>query len=344
MTTLTKFSAYLGKYFSELFYSASQEKYKGSCLNDLFDQRYSHQANAVQFILDPRLSGLSLEISGNEIYFSEQLYNHPSISIVNSVDVDQKLNPKSLYSAENFGSVSYLACPNQLTLRVTESVQEPIYVKYTGDFECFYHSVAFFYVEENVKLDIVEEFESLCALSAVCNYVISPNANLVLNTFYKNNISASSVVYRNVVSQENSQFTHKMLGRSSAGILDETKLHPYRNSINRFIGIVDSKIGKFHTIVYVEPIDHNYRIDVKYKNLSTTNSVVTFYPVIVGQEPNDGGASITVEDFDLNQVTESFKKTEIINFINDILPEFNVTYLSGTIRYYKNKNNFISFP
>ena len=344
MNTLTKFSAYLGKYYPELLYSATQEKYKSSFLDGLFDQRFRHQDNKPLMILDPTLSGLSLVVSGNEILVSPNLYNHSGVEIINSMDADQTSNPKSLYSPENFGSVAYLVCPNQVSVRIKETLPEPIYVKYTGEYECFFHSVVFFYISEGIDIDIVEEIESLCSTNIVSNYVLFPRAALTLSTFYKNRVSANSIVYRNVVSQENTVFEHKLLGKSSAGIIDETKLHPYQGSSNNFYGIVDAHLGNFHSIVYVEPINHDYKILVDYKNLPRNGAKISFYPVIVGQEPNNAGARISVQDLEIDRIPTGQTQTEIESFIRSTLDAFRIKKLLGTERYYENKSKFMVLP
>lgn len=344
MSTLTKFSVFLDKYYPELFYSAAQEKYKGSYIDGLFDQRFCHQDNKTAMILDPTLTGLSVVVTGNEVLVSKDIYGHHAIEITNSMDVEQTSNPKSLYNPENFGSIAYLVCPNQISIRIKETLEQPIYVKYTGNYECFYHSVVFFYVNEGVDADVVEEIESLCAINTVSNYVLFPRSLLTLSTFYKNRISASSFIYRNVVSQEGSFFEHNLLGKASAGVVDETKLHPYSSSVSQFSGIVDAHSGSFHSIVYVEPISHDYQIAVDYKNLPRKDTKISFYPVIVGQEPLNSGARISVQDLDIEKIPADKLKEEIESFTKNTFDSFRIKKLVGTDRYYENKSKFMVFP
>ena len=128
---LIPIKAYLGKYFTELNYSAAQEKYNGTSIDTFFDQRFHIQNNKTQMIVDPKMSGLSAIISGNEIQISKDLYDHPNVTITNSLEnKDQTSNPRSLYNADTFSTIAYLVCQNHTMLRIVGELDEPVYLKY----------------------------------------------------------------------------------------------------------------------------------------------------------------------------------------------------------------------
>ena len=173
-TNLTPIKAFLGKYYSELLYSASQEKYKDTELDKFFEQRFLIQGNKTQMIVDPALKGMTVTISGNEIHISKEMYDHPNILVTNSLEANnQTSNPKSLYNPETFSTVAYLICQNHTMFEIVGDIDEPIYVKYKTDYETFYNSVVVFKINETVSAEIVEEIESHCALNCVTNYILS---------------------------------------------------------------------------------------------------------------------------------------------------------------------------
>ena len=98
--------AFLGKYYTELLYSSSQDKYKETKLDTFFEQRYYIQNNKVQMIVDPSVVGMTIVVSGNEIHVSKELYDHPNIVINNSLENNQSTNPRNLYSPEIFSTLA----------------------------------------------------------------------------------------------------------------------------------------------------------------------------------------------------------------------------------------------
>ena len=114
-SNLIPIKSFLGKYFPELHYSATQEKYKDTNLDTFFEQRFYIQNNKVQMIIDPVLPGLTAIISGNEIHISKEFYDHPNILISNSLENNNQYStPRSLYNAETFSTLAYLICQNEL--------------------------------------------------------------------------------------------------------------------------------------------------------------------------------------------------------------------------------------
>ena len=90
-------------------YSAAQDKYAKTSLDKFFEQKFIIQNNKAQMIVDPSLVGLVVIISGNEIYISKSLYDHPYVDVTNSMENKEAVsNPKSLYTPEVFSTVSYL--------------------------------------------------------------------------------------------------------------------------------------------------------------------------------------------------------------------------------------------
>ena len=95
-SNLIQIKAFLGKYYPELAYSSTQDKYAKVGLNKFFEQRFIIQDNKTQMIIDPQLKGLVAIISGNEIFIENKEYtrNVPTIE-VNKFRNDCELNNKS---------------------------------------------------------------------------------------------------------------------------------------------------------------------------------------------------------------------------------------------------------
>lgn len=344
ISNLTSINTFLGKYSTELLYSATQEKYKNTDIDAIFEQRFRIQDNKAHMIVDPGLSGLVVTFAGNEIHISKELFDHPDIAIVNSIETGTTTNPRSLYSAETFSTLAYLICQNHTTLQITGEVEEPIYVKYKSDYETFYNSVVIFDISAGVEVEIVEEIESLAALNVVTNYIMHAGAHLDLFTFYQNRMSAVSMVYRNIIAQESSRYCHTLFGKGSAGIVDENKIHAYSNSRAELLGLVSAPDANFHSILYVDPIAADYSISVDYRSIVNDNSSVTFFPGIIGQLPGSDVASIVVSNIDLDQLPPTDALGEINQYISDITERAVLSRIVGVHKFYKNKSKFLQFP
>lgn len=344
-TNLIPIKAFLGKYYSELLYSAAQEKYKNTGLDAFFEQRFYIQNNKAHMIVDPSLSGLVISVSGNEIIVSKELYDHPGVVVSNSLESpNQTSNPRSLYNAETFSTVAYLICQNHTTFQIVGEIDEPIYIKYRSDFETFYNSVIVFNVNNDLEVEIVEEFESNGALNSVTNYILNPNAKLNLTTFYQNNVSAVSLCYRNIIAQENSTFNHVLFGKGSANILDENRLRTASGASAEFLGIVNSNGRKFHSVLYVEPAAQDYSVTVDYRDVKSGKADVTFLPVILGQVPMGGSASVSVTEITLEEIPADEVEEEVKTFLADIVGRANLVRMVGVQRFYDNKIKFLHFP
>lgn len=342
-TNLIPIKAFLGKYYPELLYSASQEKYKGTGLDNFFEQRFYIQNNKVQMIVDPGLRGLVVTVTGNELHISQELFDHPNVVVTNSLENNQTTNPRSLYNAETFSTVAYLVCQNHTSFQIVGEIDEPIYVKYKSDYETFYNSVVVFNVSNEVEVEIVEEIESFSALNAVTNYILYPSAKLKLTTFYQNNISALSFCYRNIIAQDNSSFSHILLGKGSSNIIDENKIHANSGSTSELLGVVNSAGKDFHSILYVEPGAADYRVAVTYKDILSGNGRVSFFPVIQGNASPDT-ATIEVSNITLEEIPSEKVEGEIKGFVSDIVERATLERMVGVKRFYDNKTKFLHFP
>lgn len=344
-SNLIPIKAFLGKYYSELLYSAAQEKYKNTGLDFFFEQRFFIQNNKAQMIVDPSLSGLVISVCGNEIIVSKELFDHPGIVVTNSLENQNHIaNPRSLYNAETFQTVAYLICQNHTTFQVVGEIDEPIYIKYKSDFETFYSSVIVFNINNDLDVEIVEEFESNGALNSVTNYILNPNASLSLTSFYQNNVSALSLCYRNIIAQENSNFSHILFGKGSANIIDENRLRTASGTEAEFLGIVNANGRDFHSILYVEPAAQDYSVTVDYRDVKYGKSDVTFLPVILGQVPTGETATISVTEITLEEIPPEEVEEEIKTFLADIVDRANLVRMVGVQRFYDNKTKFLHFP
>lgn len=331
---------YLGKYFSELFYSTDQEKYKNTKLDTIFDQRFYIQNNKVQMIIDASVSGLSLVITGNEIYISKELYDHPSVIVYNSIEHDQSLNPRSLFNPETFSTLAYLMCQNRLIIELIDEPDEPIYVRYRSDFETFHSAAVLFKLDDHIDAEIVEEIESQGALNVTVDYILHPRSRLNLSTFYKNNISATSIYYRNIVLEDGAHYNHMMLGKGSYSIIDENRIQPGPDTSTALFGIINSPGKDFHTILFVDPSSTEYKISAIYKEILSSSSDVSFSSTIMPPYTNDADV-VEVLRLNLDEHPEEHQQQEIETFINDIADMVLLERMSGVKRFYNNKEKFL---
>lgn len=342
-TNLTTLKSFLGKYYSELLYSSGLDKYKQTGLDEIFEQRFQIQQNKVQMIVDPGISGLVVVITGNEVHISKELYDHPNVVVTNSLESNQASNPRSLYNAETVPTMAYLMCQNHTTFQIVGEIEEPIYVKYRSDFECFYSSVLVFNVSNEVEVEIVEEIESFSALNAVTNYILHPSSRLNLTTFYQNTMSSFSMCYRNVFGQDNSKFNHMLLGKGSYKAIDETKIRALAGSSAEMLGIVNSEGKNFHSILYVEPGSPDYSINVNYRDIVSGNAAITFFPVILGTAQPET-ATIDVSHITLEDIPAAQVDREVKNYVSDIIERATLERIVGVQRFYSNKKKFLHFP
>jgi hypothetical protein len=341
---LIPIKAFLGKYYPELHYSAIQEKYKNTQLDTFFEQRFYIQNNKTQMIVDPGLTGLTVIVTGNEIHISQSLYDHPGVLITNSLENNnQNSNPRSLYNPETFPTVAYLVCQNHTMFQIVDEVDEPIYVKYKSDYESFYSSVIVFDILTNIEIEIVEEIESVSALNAVTNYILKPTSKINLTTFYQNHISALSFVYRNIVVQDDASYNHILFGKGSSNVIDENKIHTYSRSKSELLGVVNSNLRNFHSILYVQPASEDYYINVDYRNVLYGKADITFFPVIMGQEPKEK-ATISVSNITLEEIPGAIVESEIKKYLGDIVERATLDRMVGVKRFYDNKTRFLHFP
>jgi SUF system FeS cluster assembly, SufBD len=341
---LIPIKAFLGKYYSELNYSSIQDKYKNTKLDTFFEQRFFIQNNKAQMIVDPSMNGLVAIISGNEIHISKELYDHPNVIINNSLEnKNQNSNPRSLYNPEIFSTIAYLVCQNHTMIQVVGELEEPLYLRYKSDYETFYNSVVVVEVKDNLEIEIIEEIESCSALNAVTNYILQPSSKLNLTTFYQNHISGISFFYRNIIAQDDSSYNHIVLGKGSSNVIDENKLHAHNQTKSEFLGVVNADGKKFHTILYVQPASENYSLNVDYRDILSGKSDVTFFPMILGQEPTDL-TTITVSNVTLDEIPEEIREEEVKKYIGDIIDRTTLERMVGVKRFYDNKTKFLHFP
>jgi hypothetical protein len=342
---LVSIKTFLGKYFPELNYSTIQDKYKNTKLDTFFEQRFAIQHNKAQMVIDPLLTGLVINICGNELHISQTLYDHPLITITNSIENNANANPKSLYNPETFSTVAYLICQNHTMFQITGNVDEPIYVRYKTDYESFYNSVVLFDIAGDVNVEIAEEIESTGALNMVTNYILHPKAKLNLTTFYQNHLSGISFAYRNIIAQQYSSFSHIVLGRGSSNVIDENKLLSYDGSAAEFLGVINSVGRKFHSILSVQPMDNteNYSVVVDYRDVLFNKADVSFYPVIHSAEINNR-CSISVSNVVVEELPRETVQEDLNKYLKDLLDRILVKRTVGIDRFYINKNKFLQFP
>lgn len=340
-TNLIQIKAFLGKYYPELAYSVSQDKYVKSGVSKFFEQRFVIQNNKTQMIVDPQLSGLTAVVSGNEINVSKALYEHEFINVTNSMETGENNNPKSLYTPEVFSTLAYLICQNHTMFEIVGEIEEPIYIKYKSDFESFYNSVIVFKIAESIDVEIVEEYESFCALNSVTNYIIQDNAKLNLSTFYQNTLSAISFCLRNVIVQDSASYSHMLFGKGSSNILDESKIFPHNKSSIELLGCINPGQQEFHSIVGVLPGAQDYNFFLDQRHVVSGKGRITFTPVIIGHLPLD--AHTNVGSLILDHYVRGFWPEKTEEFLSPIVDRATLSRTVGVTRFYNNKTKFLQF-
>jgi hypothetical protein len=341
-TNLIQIKAFLGKYYPELAYAASQDKYSKVKLDKFFEQRFTIQNNKTQMIVDPGLKGLVAIVSGNEIHISKELYDHPCVEVTNSMEnKDSNSNPKSLYTAEVFSTVAYLICQNHTMFQIVGEIEEPIYIKYKSDFETFYNSVVIVNIAEGIDVEIVEEFESLCAVNAVTNYILQANSRLNLSTFYQNHMSALSFCLRNVIVQDTAKYSHILFGKGSTCVLDESKIHANNKSSVELLACINPGQQEFHIVVGLLPGAQDYSFFLDQRHIVSGKGKITFTPVVVGHLPAD--AHTNISSLILDQYAPDFRADKAAEFMAPIIDRATLERNVGVQRYYSNKTKFLQF-
>lgn len=338
---LTKIKDFLGKYYPEISYATTQDRYIRVGLDRFFDQRYVIQDNRTQMVVDPFLKGLIVIVSGNEITVSQELHDHEYIDITNSMETHTNTNPKSLYSSETFSSMAYLICQNHTMFNIVGELDEPIYIRYNSDYETFYNSVIIVNVAENIDVEIVEEFESFCAINAVINYILQPYSKLNISTFYQNHISALSFCLRNVIAQEHAKYSHILLGKGSANVLDESKIYVNNRTSLNLLGCIDPMSQEFHVVMGILPSSQDYDLLLDHRHVVSGKGKTTFTPVINGHLPID--AHTNVSSLILDQYADHLRVEKANDFIKTIIEQTTLERTMGVERFYKNKTKFLEF-
>jgi hypothetical protein len=339
---LIQIKSFLGKYYAELAYHASQDKYAKSGLLKFFEQRFLIQNNKTQMIVDPTLLGLTAVVQGNEIFVSKDLYDNKNIEITNSMENPSNIsNPKSLYTPDVFSTIAYLICQNHTMFKIVGELEEPLYIRYKSDFESFYNSVIMVHVADMLDVEIVEEFESYCAINTVMNYIVHAGAKLNLSTFYQNNISAMSFCLRNVIAQDTAKFSHILFGKGSANVIDESKIYANNNSNIELIGCVNPGQHEFHSIVGVLPSSLDYNFSLDYRHVVHGRGRATFTPLVVGHLP--ATAHTNVQSLILDQFAKGFWQEKTEEFLSYIIDKSTLDRSIGVERFYNNKSKFLQF-
>lgn len=318
----------------DLMLLSKSKKYENTTLSSLFDQRFYFQPNKPQMFINESLDGFTITVSGNELEISKALYENENVAVINSMEMlSYVANVIDNYDPDIFSSVAYLICPNKIFISIDGQLDEPIYVHYKTEFECFYNSVITFDIISGAEIDIIEEIESNAALNCVTNYKVGVGANLNLYSFCKNTLSGSSMVYRKVDLEENANYTHIMLANGSYTAIDENQLNLGKNSQVELLGVINSRNKNFNTILNVTPDAQEHYLSSVYKTIKYKNDHVGFD--VESEEINN----ININNFEINyDNTDKVKQ-----FIFDIVDRAILTSMTGYKRFYINKDIFLQF-
>ena len=99
----------------------------------------------------------------------------------------------------------------------------------------------------------------------------------------------------------------------------------------------------FHSILAVQPAAQDYSVFVDYRDILQQDAKVSFFPVILGQEPT-GQASISVTNITLDDIPKEAVAEEVKNYVGDIADRAILDRMVGVKRFYDNKAKFLHFP
>lgn len=342
MNKHTKIKDFLGKYSNELLESTKTKKYTNAGLDKFFEQRFYIQDNKTQMIVDPLLEGLSVVTFGNEIFVSKSLYDHPNVVITNSMELGGGENlSKTLYTPDIFSSIAYLLCQNTTMFHINGDLGEPLYIKHKSDFECFYNSVILVKIDDELKVEVVEEIDSKGALNSVTNYIIGKESTANIFTFYQNILSAHSFLYRNIIANDNSSVKHTQFGKGSSNVLDETRLHLYNNVNAKLHGCIAPGETNYNMVLGLQTSGKDSDIEIRHRLVLTGDGIATFVPVTQEGLP----ANIDVTSYDTGDVPletpKSIAESYVNSFISDVVDNSMPSLITGTERFYKNKSDFL---
>jgi hypothetical protein len=341
LENLITVKSFIGKHHSELLNSLEQAKYKNTSLGKFFEQRFRIQSNKVSMIIDPLIVDLTIIITGNEIYISKKLFDHPSIIISNSIESAVRPNIETSYNPGVFSTMAYLLCQNQTTIQIVDEIDEPIYILRKSDYECFHNSILVVDILNNINVEIVEEIESFGALNSVTNYVLCPDSELDLTTFYKGHISSLTFCYRHIIADRNSTFNHTLFGKGSTLVIDETAIKTLTGSKSRLIGVINSRGKNFHSILNIESLTEDYSTAITYKDILWKNASVSYFPIVLGNLPINN-ASIDISSISAGEIPTGEAPKKIAEFISDIVDHTILVRMAGVKRFYDNKAAFIT--
>jgi hypothetical protein len=342
LENLITVKSFIGKHHLELLTSLEQDKYKSTTLDKFFEQRFIIQSNKVCMIIDPLIVDLTIIITGNEIYISKKLFDHPSVIVSNSIESANRFNIKTAYNPDTFSTLAYLLCQNQTTIQIVDEIDEPIYILRKSDYECFQNSIIIVDILNGIDVEIIEEVESFGALNCVTNYILHPDVTLDLTTFYKGHTSSLTFCYRNVIADENSVFNHTLFGKGSSIVIDETDIRTLTGSEITLKGVINSKGKNFHTILNVESLTDDYSISVNYKDILWDKANVSFFPTVLGNLPVLDASPINISNIAANQIPVEETIGKISDFISDIVNHTTLVRMEGVKRFYDNKSAFIN--
>lgn len=339
-SNLISIKSFLGKYYNDLLHSCNQEKYRKTSLHTLLEQRFQIQDNKTQVVVDPLLDGYQVIVSGNQFVVSKTFFDHPSVEIVNTIEQQFPSNPALLFQPEVFSTVAYLLCPNRTMITIVDDLDEPLYIRYTSDFEKFYNSVITVNIHPGIHIEIVEEILTRAFLNTVTNYIVQECSSLRLSTFYETLVSASSVSYRNISLDEGATYQHLLFGQGSAMSIDETRILASEDSKIELYGVINSPTESFHKLLYIEPISKDFFVDVDCRLIIDDYSNVTYFPAIIGEPPDASKASISVTSLLLDDDDIKRQIHNIHRFTKDIMDLAILDRMAGSVRFYKNKSRF----
>lgn len=342
LENLITVKSFIGKHHTELLTSLEQDKYKDTALDKFFEQRFHIQNNKIRMIVDPLIVDLTIIITGNEVYISKKLFDHPSVIVSNSIESTNRHNISTSYDPGTFSTLAYLLCQNQTTIQIVDEIDEPIYILRKSDYECFYNSILTIDILDNINVEIIEEMESFGALNTVTNYILHPDVILDLTTFYKGHISSLSFCYRNVNVDKRSTFNHTLFGKGSSIVIDETDITTSVDSHISLMGVINSQGKKFHSILNVESLTDDYSISVNYKDILWDNADVSFFPTILGNLPLDNDEPINISNIAANEIPPHETMNKINEFISDIVDNTILVRMGGVKRFYDNKSSFLN--
>ena len=150
-----------------------------------------------------------------------------------------------------------------------------------------------------------------------------------------------SYCFRNVIVKENAKYTHILLGKGSASILDESRISTATGADIDLLGCLQPRRFKINCIVHILSEEQDYKFSLEHRHILDSTGKVEFIPIILGELPLDAQTNVSV--LSSGSTPADLSEEVIANFLVDIVDLIVLERMDNVERFYKNKELFLKF-